>query len=133
MPIPKETLLQLQAVAILMDTESGAVTLYREGIYGDIPASLGSGGWIVCPGLFTQEESIEHQLRDLDHRLHQARLGSQAIRVVSNGASFDGRLVRGMTRSKAVALGYKLRHWAIFELRMERFSIVYTGHNSRAR
>ena len=112
--------------------EESRRTLVEAGAPQALPNVLGSGGWVICPGLFADSEDSNH-LRDLDHRLRQAKLFAVPVEVVTADGRNEARFITGMARSKAVGLGYKLRHWAVFEVKETRFLVVYTGHNSRAR
>ena len=132
MPIPDRLRKQFESLSVELG-ESPHTPLLTEGKPQGLPSSHSPGGWLICPGLYESAEETETALRDLDHRLHQAKLDSLTVRVTSGKETHAGRLVRGMSRSKAVGFGYKLRHWAVFELTPTRFLVVYTGHNSRSR
>ena len=132
MPIPDPLRKELERLSIEL-VETPHSPLLTAGVPQGLPNSLQPGGWVICPGLFESEDSPELALRDLDHRLHQAKLHSVSVSVVAKTQSHGARFVKGMTRAKAVGFGYKLRHWAVFEITSQRYLVVYTGHNSRSR
>lgn len=132
MPIPKAELQRLQGLSILVETPKGPHSILQQGSPQGLPALIQPGGWAICPTLFGGD-SEEKRLHDLEHRLRQAGLSSVAVRFELSEEEHTGRFVLGMSRAKAVALGYKMKLWAVFEVKEATYSVVYTGHNSRSR
>ena len=132
MPIPKTELQRLEGLSIFIETPSGPHLILKKGMPQGLPALVQPGGWAISPTLFGGDSS-ENRLRDLEHRLRQAGLSSVPAHFELSGEEHAGRFVLGMSRAKSVALGYKMKLWAVFEVKEGAYSAVYTGHNSRTR
>ena len=131
MPIPEQQLRRFQQLSV-SSIDTPPIALVEYGVPASLPNALRPGGWIICPGIHgTSPQGSE--LTDLDHRLRQAKLSSVPVLVRIESEEHEARFVQGMTRVRAVGFGYKLRHWAVFELTERGFFVVYTGHNSRSR
>ena len=132
MPIPDPVMARLKTISIEA-LEPPHSVLVNSGAPCTLPNAFMPGGWVICPGLYAENDGADSGLHDLDHRLRQAKLLTSPVWVLAEGQKHAARFVHGMSRAKAVAFGYKLRHWAVFEVQNEGFLVVYTGHNSRAR
>ena len=125
MPIPASVLAKLLSVTLdsasATDANPGQENLTRS-----------AQRWGFVPGLFDgiDEKAV---LIDLDKRCRQARVDTQTATFRCATISIEGRLLRGMSRERAIKLGYKLRLWAIFQITDDCIRVVYTGHNSRER
>jgi|GEM_PF-2309058 len=125
MPIPQAILTKLKDVVLAPAGDLNSTVPSNN-------TSATSIRWGFVPGLFDDLDQ-DVVLMDLDKRCRQAKLNSHSASFTSKGLDLEGRVLQGITRERAVKLGYKLKLWAIFELTDDAIRIVYTGHNSRER
>ena len=125
MPIPAQILAQLQHVRIERPDEPSPTTDLNANPYR-------LNGWGFAPGI-VDGGSHDGILEDLDKRCKQAQILTETATFHIDGKTVEGRKLIGITRERAVKLGYKLRLWAIFQISDGAIRVVYTGHNSRER
>lgn len=125
MPIPEAVLTKLKDVVLAPKGDIHTTVLSNT-------TAAAPSRWGFVPGLFDDLDQ-DIVLLDLDKRSRQAKLTSHTASFTCKGLELEGRVLQGITRERAVKLGYKLRLWAIFELTDDAIRIVYTGHNSRER
>jgi len=131
-PIPQGLLSALLRTTIDVKLDTGSLRI-GEGSDWALPAELSPVAWGIAPGLGDPDREGSRSLADLDHRLRQAGVQSVPADFSLGGQQVEGRLLVGLSRARALSIGYKFREWAMFRLGSTGMNVVYTGHNSRAR
>ena len=138
MPLTRQQIERWQSTEIYW-TGSDGVRVQICPTHGALPLELAPIVWGIAPGLLSSSPraggspSTTPEFKDLLHRLSQAKISYEEAEFVVEGESYAGVLAQGISRTKAVTIGYKLRLWAVFGLTGTQHSVVYTGHNSRDR
>ena len=138
MPLTKQQIVRCQAAEIYWTGRDGVRLQLDSGPNG-LPPELAPSVWGFAPGLLRSRprenespaKTPDHN--DLVHRIRQAKIAFEEAEFVVEGERHAGVLAKGISRTKAVAIGYKMRLWMVFGLTANGWSVVYTGHNSRDR
>ena len=134
MPLSIHQINTAQSVEIRSQNDVGEVVVWPSA--KDVPVDSLPMIWGLAPGLVRADSMEtcfgdgEAVLNDLQHRLHQAKIQYDLATFISKDRKYQGVLMRGISRTRAVALGYKLRQWVVFGLNGESLTVVYTGLNS---
>ena len=126
MPLPNELLSIHPELQVHLETGDA----WRDGDWTVSPDVLPL--WILPLGaLDTGAPEPPLSPQEVEHRLEQAGIAWSPCILVVGTHRVAAKALSGITRSKAVRLGYRLKRWCMIHVTSDRLNLVYTGLNSR--
>ncbi len=126
MPLPADLLTCIDHLKVQVDGRGAWEAGAWEG--DDIVQAF----WVLPLGALSSENDAPTPSRlDVENRLAQARIDWRPAVLEIRGETIQGLALESITRAKAIALGYRLRRWAVFKIGSDGLSVAYTGLGSR--